>query len=387
MIREYEISLFRLIRENPFYSTFVQNCHLEISESDRVKTAAVSVDKDSLKLKLIINTTFFKSLSPDERVGLLMHEVLHLVYSHLNYMQKKDKKEAMLVNIAADLDVNQNIPENLLPKCGVTVEKIEKQYKVKLKRDENVDYYYNELKKIQETLPEQDKTMGEMGDGMDDHSMWEEVDENTRQQIIKEIIKRTDEECQRKGYSKDGKVEAAIREILKVKSQLSWKAILKDFIKKSIAMNRESTRTRANRRYGLKTNGKKIKNGPRVMFAVDVSGSMSDEEYDKCMAEVKAALKEYPTNAEVVFFDSSIVRIEKLSKNNKMPGRSDYGGTNFDCVLEHANKVKPDGLIFLTDGECYLSVKPQGYRILWILTRDRYADRTKLPGKSVLLNQ
>ena len=61
------------------------------------------------------------------------------------------------------------------------------------------------------------------------------------------------------------------------------------------------------------------------------------------------------------------------------------GGTEFDPVLEYfnANLNKYTSLVYFTDGECNVDVKPRG-NVLWVLSEESCMN-DDLPGKVIKL--
>ena len=68
-----------LLIKEPFYGLFLLNVNRYYS--DKVETAAVTIE--GINPVLIVNKTFFESLSDDEAVAVLMHEISHIIYKHL----------------------------------------------------------------------------------------------------------------------------------------------------------------------------------------------------------------------------------------------------------------------------------------------------------------
>lgn len=371
----YDEAIFKLLNQFPYLGYFAQSCKLHfVGDKHPVQTGGVLLNSDA-SISLFINKTFFKKLSPDERVGLIMHEILHLIYYHLIYVNEIPKENMMIGNIAADIDVNQNIPKKWHIDGMITIESCDKEG-IELEREKTFHYYYKKLLEVKDKLKQET---------LDNHEIWGDGGANPEQAkvIMSEKVREIAKECEKKGVGKHALfIEKIIDEVLK-DGVLNWKILLKRFIGKGITLDRVATRTRPNRRLGIKSMGIKSEGGPRTIFAVDVSGSMSDDDYLEAMSEVKKALREYPEKAEVVFFESEIVEVKKLASFSKVPPRMAAGGTNFNCVLEYANKKQTDLLIVLTDGWDSVSIQPKGYEILWLLLKGDIHE--SLPGKKIII--
>ncbi len=125
----------QLIDLQPFYGALLQNCLFTWNES--INTAAVGVDKSG-RLHLIVAPRYWESLSEEHRVGLLMHEMLHLALKHLQRGKDLDQE---LANIAQDIALNQYIPANLVNQNWLTPEKYG------LLTGQSYEFYYLELSK------------------------------------------------------------------------------------------------------------------------------------------------------------------------------------------------------------------------------------------------
>jgi predicted metal-dependent peptidase len=100
-------------------------------------------------LKIIYNREWFESLSDQHAVGVVIHELLHLILLH---PVRRDGRERSLWVIACDMAVNEHIDESLLPKDYITVEKIGKEIKEVLPRSKSAEFYYGILSENEEKL-------------------------------------------------------------------------------------------------------------------------------------------------------------------------------------------------------------------------------------------
>ena len=98
-----------LMIKSPFYGFFLMGLNKNFSTS--LPTAGVS--QKGLGFQLDINKEFWYSLSKEHRLGLLLHELLHLAFFHL--FMRESFSDYKLFNIAADLEVNQYIKYEWVP--------------------------------------------------------------------------------------------------------------------------------------------------------------------------------------------------------------------------------------------------------------------------------
>jgi len=130
--------------------------------------------------------------------------------------------------------------------------------------------------------------------------------------------------------------------------KISYKEIIRKFKKSVETYARVNSRLKANRRFDLLYPGHRRFLKTKIIFAVDVSGSMSDDD----LAEGFAVINKIIKHAELIYvlFDTEIKQIEtKLKtakKTFKICGR---GGTDFQEVLDYADETKCDGVVIFSD--------------------------------------
>ncbi len=96
-----------LMFKEPFYGMFLISLNKDTSES--IPTACVS--KNNINCQLTINPTYWNGLDEKTKVAVLKHELLHIVFFHI--LMQKEFDDHTLLNIAADLEVNQYIEDDL----------------------------------------------------------------------------------------------------------------------------------------------------------------------------------------------------------------------------------------------------------------------------------
>jgi predicted metal-dependent peptidase len=110
---------------------------------------------------------------------------------------------------------------------------------------------------------------------------------------------------------------------------------------------------------------------PRVMVAVDTSGSMGDDELQRCLAECEGVLRAVGSDLQFITCDADVhtdtVMRTWRDAARKMTGG---GGTNFIPMFERAmsKRPRPEVLIVLTDGGGPAPDEPPpGIRVVWVL--------------------
>ena len=125
-----------LMFDEPFYGLLLVSLNKVFDES--VKTACVSVSGISFSLK--IAPTFWHSLSPIQKKGLLKHELMHLAFFHLTDYEHLVNR--LIANYAMDIEINQYIDSSWLPENGLGLHSFPE---LKLKPKRGTKYYYDKL--------------------------------------------------------------------------------------------------------------------------------------------------------------------------------------------------------------------------------------------------
>ncbi len=155
-----------------------------------------------------------------------------------------------------------------------------------------------------------------------------------------------------------------------LKPKIDYKQILRAFRASVISQSRVLTRMKPNRRYDFLYMGSRRDFTTKLLFAVDVSGSMNTSELSKGLAIINHFFKYGIKEIDVIQFDTEIkgqpILFKKAKQQIKINGR---GGTDFQCVIDYAvEKRNYDGLIIFTDGYAPIPKikKRTKTRILWL---------------------
>lgn len=419
-----------LLHHQPFFACMLQSCVFRWDES--VGTAGVRVNSRG-KVELSVSPKFWNSLDGNQGVGLLMHEMLHLLNEHLT---RGINLNPYIANIAMDIAINQYIPKGWLPN-GALLPKMKEQdtFQVKNKNGEIVnapnpkagniiwdfsekkafEFYYAELLKIKDQIDQSNKN-GKNQNTLDNHDWPEECGQQQSQEKEGQNKNSSGDDFKhgKKSNNEEGKVSEDVQKIAidqlirkaaeEAKSQypgrtpshieqsiidrfkpakIDWRKALRGFIGKKYSRQIESTRTRPNRRFGYTMPGYRKTFTPNILIAVDCSGSISNEDYVCFMSEIKEILKGQDDKTEIIFFDSEIYCQKlKLSELKEMPSRKCWGGTSFQPVLDYANKLRPDLLIIFTDGDA-ASPNKSNFSVLWALIGSNKGEH--LVGKKIFI--
>ena len=382
-----------MLLKEPFYAHFLSGIIREVT--DKVPTAAVGFK--SGKIALYVNENFFlKELrSMTERVAVIKHETLHIIFKHLFRMKTKDY-DNRLFNIAADLVVNQLISPWKLPDSAVTLETFPE---LKLPPDKSVEWYYENLKKTASKDKEYKKSLQEIFDKMDasggggkdlggddlgggggsryhsDHRMWGE-NENFSMEVVETEVDRMIIQARDRTPIKDhGTIPLGIQSLIKNivekrNPQINWKRALKIFSSTSRKTRVYHTLKRVSKRFGTRP-GIKIKRFQKLAVAIDTSGSINIDDFNDFFGEIHSMWR-FGAEIDVLECDAEIQK--KYSYRGRIPEFiHGGGGTSFDPVFEHikSNRFERyDGCIYLTDGYApEPTIKPP-CKVFWCITKD-----------------
>ena len=360
-----------LIRE-PFYGLFLLN--LNRYYGDRCDTACVC--RNGINTELCVNKKFWDTLSDDEQLAILRHELGHILFKHITsseYFGDHDK-----FNLAADCEVNSYIP--ILQKDPYCY-----PARWNLENNKGTKFYYENL------LYEPDQPQGNSGnsyDPNDSHESWKDFQDlsDTEKQLIENQIdyqaKNTAETCQKLIGSVPGELKEYLDSLFKIKPQIfNWKAYFRRVIGNLITSELYLTRMRPSRRFP-DSRGVKFKRKPHVLVGVDTSGSISNEELEDFFSEIYYLWKS-GVKVTIAQMDTKIEHIEEYNGkfNKEIYGR---GGTEFTDLINYYNERKRDfsTLVIFTDGYVSLNLPPFRNGV-WVITKN--GQHQDYPGTTIYI--
>lgn len=327
---------------------------------------------------IYFNPIQFLPMSLEQMETSIKHEILHIVSLHLlRQRDLKDHYSKRALNMAMDIVVNTYLIH--LPPDAITLKLVSDAYDLDLQPFETFEYYADRIQEAIDRLgqtrdaPEEgtrsEETIETTFDPDKTHELWEESEVPDDQTLEKFTEKFVD--AAMKGKVTDY-LEGMIANLKKKANALPWYWYLRK-IMGSIACEHKKTTTRRNRRQPerLDLRGHLRNYKAKIYIALDVSGSISDSEFDQAMEEVLDIVKGYDHEITMIECDNQIRRTYTVETMRDLRDRINIrGGTSYEPVIEYANKHYIDLLIYFTDGkgEDELKVKPQGYKILWVIS-------------------
>ena len=113
-------------------------------------------------------------------------------------------------------------------------------------------------------------------------------------------------------------------------------------------------------------------NAPKIAYAVDTSGSMSQRDLEQAMSELEEIRKRFNAKVYVLDCDADVHGSGWIQPQQPLPVLNGGGGTDFVPVFEHLSemRMKPDYCIFFTDGYGRFGDNAPNYPVLWVMTSD-----------------
>jgi len=308
------------------------------------------------------NSRFIMKLKTKEVEFLFGHEVLHVVYEHID---RRGSRDPQIWNIANDYTVNADLKRH---KVGQFITTVPCLYEQKYDGKTSEEIYDDLMKNVQKLNMDQliDQLIDDHmdGDGEDDQDgdndkqgkrpkMSAEERERIRQEVKQAIIAAA--QSAEAGSLPKG-VERLVRQA--TNPIMPWRELIQTNL--TSAIRNDYSWMRPSRRGwhmdavmpGM-TPGEEID----VVVAIDMSGSISDKQAQQFLGEIAGMMEAFDGYKVHVFcFDTEIYNPQDFTSEN-MDTIDNYepaggGGTDFDAIFEYLKKVGnvPKRLICFTDG-------------------------------------
>ena len=345
-----------LLLRHPFFGNMATR--LVIKEaSDWCPTAATD------GRHLFYSVPFFAKMSNKEVEFVIAHEILHCVYDH---MTRREDRDAMLHNIAADYIVNNTLVRDNIGEKPADIP-IYQDFKYEGLTSEAV---YDELYKKADK--EELKQLGQL---LDEHIDWEKGEgqsktgtkgnKGNKPSYSKEELSKIRDELKENMMSAAqaagaGKTPKEIERMIKALTEpkMNWREILRQQIQSTIRNDYSFARpSRRGWHTGAILPGMKFDETIDICIAIDMSGSIGNEQAEDFLGEVQGIMQEYKDyNIKLWCFDTAVYNEEDFTADNGME-LSEYkvtggGGTDFMANWEYMkeNDILPKRFIMFTDG-------------------------------------
>ena len=393
-----EKAVIALVQSERYYAEIMMLSNVEFTTE--IRTLGINVTES---INLYLNPHFWRSLSTLEQVDCLKHEFDHVLKNHFgrwedikpgifdehsesDFAQRLENNQLFqTLNIAGDYENNEYLPnlpkkihyfepdgsivmdpETGLPATGQLcfVDDLKEKYP-DIQNRQNLEYYYEFLKKEQEQGGGQGQDGQDNHTTLDDHSIWAKGNPNSEYvtEKIKQVVNKALESSKAAGHTPSNEILKNIN-ALNYKPK-DWRADLQRFQAKLTQTLSETSRKVRNRRYGLMYPGYRKKSELTLALGIDTSGSM----YEELLFQIHAELKKIHNMGVKIWIIQCDTEVHEISefdpkKQFEFKGR---GGTAFKPMFDAAETLDIDGLIVFSDMDNFDVdglVKPR-YSVLW----------------------
>jgi len=334
-----------LLLRHPFFGNMATRLKI-VDGSDWLTTAATD------GRHLFYSRPFFEKLTVKQVEFVVAHEILHNVFEHMLRVENRDRS---IWNAAADYSVNGTLVRDRIGEVPPDI----KIYHDTKHYGKSTEQIYDEIYE-----DEDEKSLQALGQLLDDHIDWEKDGKDGQPKYSKEEIKQIRDEIKEATIAAAqaagaGNTPAEIQRMIKelTEPKMNWREILRQQIQSTI--KNDYTFMRPNRK-GWHMNailpGTNYDETIDICVAIDMSGSISDEQAKDFISEIKGIMDEYKEyKIKVWCFDTKVYNEqdydsygEDISNYEVMGG----GGTEFDANWEYMKKhdIQPKKFIMFTDG-------------------------------------
>ncbi|MEM4725966.1 MAG: VWA-like domain-containing protein [Nitrososphaerales archaeon] len=424
-------AIYETSKTHPFMGSVLQ-C-LSITYSHQISTASIMFEVDAKRWDMLINPFFFcKKLSPAQRKAVMLHELSHITHRHPLRVPflKISARKRMLMNIAADMAINQFIkdlpsgcpdcppieaaqpcPNEMCPgrcidvKDYYDVDPVTKK-KIPWPLNQTMETYYEKLIRRFDDPDNEKDNDGNAGGGANtndlpqtiDEHLWDSaVEEKDMLDATEELVKRAMIKAKLSHDDLPGHVRDLLEDIKTRRAELNYRALIMSAMKKHASgHDRKHTWLRKSKRFGFKAPGTKVGDLPRLELYIDTSGSISIEELNEFLDIVDNFLKVGSRKCNISFFHTELYGRQQYKIGSKINrSQIQIGGTSLKEVLSDIWARRGDLNIIVTDG-CYDDVPFESWmkpgqtfpQVLWIISKQgkedhplkRLGDTVKVPN-------
>jgi predicted metal-dependent peptidase len=336
-----------LLLRHPFFGNMATRLKIE-EGSEWMGTAATD------GRTIYFNREFFTPLSVKQVEFVIAHEILHNVFDH---MGRRDGRNPRIFNIAADYCVNGQLVRDRIGDHkieGITIFHDPKYYG--MGAEEVYDKIFDEM---------DEEELNQLGQLLDDHIDWGDKDGTGKPSYSKEELKQIRDEIreatmQAAQAAGAGNTPASVQRMIKelTEPKMNWREILRQQIQSTI--KNDYSFMRPNRKgwhMSAILPGTQFEETIDICVAIDMSGSIGDEQAKDFLTEIKGIMQEYKDfKIKVWCFDTKVYNeadfdgynIDEFDEYEPMGG----GGTEFDANWEYMkeNDIQPKKFIMFTDG-------------------------------------
>jgi predicted metal-dependent peptidase len=344
-----------LLLRHPFFGNMATRLKIE-EATEWCMTAATD------GRTIYFNRDFFAPMTTKQVEFVIAHEILHNVFDHMGRVENRDRK---IWNAAADYCVNGQLTRDRIG---------EQPPEINIYNDPK--YYGKGAEEIYDELYDNADKI-DIGQLLDDHIDWTgpkgkdgqpKYTKEEMKQIRDEVREATMQAAQAAGA---GNTPASVQRMIKelTEPKMNWREILRQQIQSTI--KNDFTFMRPNRKgwhMSAILPGQQFQETIDICVAIDMSGSIGDEQAKDFLTEIKGIMQEYRDfKIKVWCFDTKVYNeqdydgycMDEFDEYEPMGG----GGTEFDANWDYMkeNDIQPKKFIMFTDGYPYGSWGDENY--------------------------
>lgn len=337
-----------LLVSNGFFGFLAM--HLKLVEATEIyghKIDTMAVDGVSL----FYNPTWTNKLDERECEGVVAHEVMHCCFKHFT---RRGNRDPMLWNIAGDHVINNDLMESNFklptPNCCDP----------KYKNMSTEEVYDDLMKNATKDTTKIGGSGGEDGESMDPGQCGGVLDapgDTNKQDAVSQTWEASVRAAVQVAAGQEaGKIPGSLRNLIADlnRPKVSWREKTRRFVDQS--MIKDYSWSRINRRsasVGCLMPGLISDRLQKLVFFVDISGSVSYDMAKEMVSECAGALDEGVADQMVVAYaDTMVQHVDEYVQGDRVTCGQHYGGgTDFAHSFKWLAENHPDAscVIYLTD--------------------------------------
>lgn len=365
-------SRVKMLLSAPFFGNLATRLHF-IDATKWCPTAATD------GRNFYYNRNFVDTLTEQELIFLMGHEVLHCVYDHVNpkFVNNRDRR---LLNVAQDYVINHDLVE---ARIGDMIRLVEICYNPAYQgytADEIYDILFKEAEEEGRVVEQSTLDMHLDGDGDGEDSGAGDGDDNdgadgpiqyTAEELeqIREEMKTAITESAR--TSGAGNLPGGVRRLLDglLNPQLDWRELLAMQIQSVVRSDYTWMRpSRKAQSAGMYMPGMDREDTIDLAVAIDTSGSISEDMLRDFLSEIHSIMSQYNDfTLRLWCFDTAVHNPQKFTADISAD-LLEYdiqggGGTDFECNWTYMKDegIAPKKFVMFTDGYPWNSWGDEGY--------------------------
>ena len=365
-----------LLVQQPFFASLMLDLlNIEETNQTREGTPLDTCSCDGKTLR--INPAQFAKWTIHERVGVLVHEIMHVILQH-----PARGRNYQLLGMGPDLKPYSHKRMNQAADYIINAYLVKQGFKLPLGSLQNSQVTGDDIMdEVYLRLPEDEDD--ERGDNFDQHETAPDDNGSLDKAVLQSSIQKAKEIAKMQGKGVGG-LERLIEDICE--PQVSWQEYLRKSVISQTRGKDNYTWSRPNRRKlavppHVYWPGRSSSKGPHIAVEIDTSGSIGQDEISTFMGELSGIFTDIePEMVYVMPVDSELYqgKVIEVDDINQLPevakGIGGGGGTDMTVAMrEIAERQLPvETLVIFTDGYTDFGDDP-GYPVIWCMTTDKVA--------------